>query len=164
MKDTSSALRSQKGWYPMSYSPVTNSLYIPYNDYCIDMQEQLNGRQGWAIRNPVPRPGSDPNLHGGIAKVSMETGKIERFYNSEVRTTSATLATAGDLGFFGEKRTEGLRAFDAVTGKVLWETILGGPIVSSTITYVVNGKQYPRGADGAPQYNVRFCAAGQTIS
>jgi glucose dehydrogenase len=35
-----------------------------------------------------------------------------------------------------------LRAFDAVNGKLLWETILGGPISVSTITYAVNAKQY----------------------
>ncbi len=29
-----------------------------------------------------------------------------------------------------------------VTGKQLWETILGGPIAVNTITYSVNGKQY----------------------
>ena len=34
------------------------------------------------------------------------------------------------------------RAFDAATGKQLWESILGGPISVSTITYAVNGKQY----------------------
>jgi glucose dehydrogenase len=34
------------------------------------------------------------------------------------------------------------RAFDIDTGKKLWETILGGNISVSTITYAVNGKQY----------------------
>ena len=34
------------------------------------------------------------------------------------------------------------RAFDAVTGKILWESTLGGSINNSTITYAVNGKQY----------------------
>ena len=34
------------------------------------------------------------------------------------------------------------RAFDADTGKILWETVLGGIIVTSTITYAVNGRQY----------------------
>ena len=34
------------------------------------------------------------------------------------------------------------RAFDAASGKVLWETRLNGPIQNSTITYAVNGKQY----------------------
>ena len=34
------------------------------------------------------------------------------------------------------------RAYDAETGKRLWESILGGSISVSTITYAVNGKQY----------------------
>jgi glucose dehydrogenase len=34
------------------------------------------------------------------------------------------------------------RAFDAVSGRILWETTLGGAIQNSTITYAVNGKQY----------------------
>ncbi len=33
-------------------------------------------------------------------------------------------------------------AFDADTGKVLWEVPLGGMIETSTISYAVNGKQY----------------------
>ena len=34
------------------------------------------------------------------------------------------------------------RAFDADTGKVLWESVVGGMVMNSTITYAVNGKQY----------------------
>jgi alcohol dehydrogenase (cytochrome c) len=34
------------------------------------------------------------------------------------------------------------RAFDAGTGKILWESILGSSIETSTITYSVRGKQY----------------------
>jgi hypothetical protein len=34
------------------------------------------------------------------------------------------------------------RAFDAESGKIVWETILGGIVQMSTITYAVNGKQY----------------------
>ena len=40
---------------------------------------------------------------------------------------------------------DGLSAYVAIdrdTGKVLWESILSGPIQVSTITYAVNGKQY----------------------
>jgi alcohol dehydrogenase (cytochrome c) len=33
-------------------------------------------------------------------------------------------------------------AFDADNGRILWESVLGGPISSSTISYGVNGKQY----------------------
>ena len=57
------------------------------------------------------------------------------------------LATAGDLVFHGDMSRR-FRAFDAATGKQLWETILGGNISVSTITYAVNGKQYVTVAAG----------------
>jgi alcohol dehydrogenase (cytochrome c) len=53
----------------------------------------------------------------------------------------ATLATAGDLVFWGDLDRK-FRAFDADTGKSLWETPMDGPVINSTITYAVNGKQY----------------------
>ena len=34
------------------------------------------------------------------------------------------------------------KALDADSGELLWQTILGGPISVSTITYAVNGRQY----------------------
>ena len=51
------------------------------------------------------------------------------------------LATAGDVVFHGDLNRR-LRAFDAQTGKQLWENVLGGPIAVSTITYEAKGKQY----------------------
>jgi predicted MFS family arabinose efflux permease len=54
---------------------------------------------------------------------------------------AAMLATAGDLVFWGDLDGK-LHAFDAVSGKTLWETALQGTIQNSTITYAVNGKQY----------------------
>jgi outer membrane protein assembly factor BamB len=42
----------------------------------------------------------------------------------------------------GERFNRRLRAFDAETGKVLWETVVGGMVMNSTISYAVNGKQY----------------------
>jgi alcohol dehydrogenase (cytochrome c) len=45
------------------------------------------------------------------------------------------------------------RAFDAETGKILWETLVGGVVQNSTITYAVNGKQYiaVMTGDGGPE-------------
>ena len=51
------------------------------------------------------------------------------------------LTTGGDLVFWGDLDHK-FRAFDAESGKMLWETTLDGPIQNSTITYAVNGKQY----------------------
>ena len=64
-----------------------------------------------------------------------------RFYEGSVPGNGATLSTAGDLVFWGDLNQK-FRAFDADSGKILWETTLGGPIQTSTITYRVNGKQY----------------------
>ena len=33
-------------------------------------------------------------------------------------------------------------AFDATTGKMLWQTTLDAPIRNSTVSYALNGKQY----------------------
>ena len=51
--------------------------------------------------------------------------------------------TAGDLVFWGDMNRR-LRAFDADSGKILWEAVLGGMISTSTITYSVNGRQLLR--------------------
>jgi alcohol dehydrogenase (cytochrome c) len=152
-----------KGYWPMAYYPGKNSLYIPYNDYC---KVSIAGNEmgvsaapgvgdsaapGVTVARPsgdtgaaehtVARPGADPNALTGIAKVNMSTGQIQRFYSQRAPGNGAVLATAGDLIFWGDMNRR-FRAFDADTGKILWESILGGIIQSSTITYSVNGKQY----------------------
>jgi alcohol dehydrogenase (cytochrome c) len=49
-------------------------------------------------------------------------------------------APGAELVFWGDLNRR-LKAFDADTGKVLWETLVGGIVSVSTITYAVNGKQ-----------------------
>lgn len=71
----------------------------------------------------------------------MTTGQITRSYAAPVGGHGATLATGGDLIFWGGEDRR-FRAFDADSGKILWDAILGGSIENSTITYAVNGKQY----------------------
>jgi glucose dehydrogenase len=45
------------------------------------------------------------------------------------------------LLFWGDQNRR-LRAFDAESGKVLWESLVGGMVMNSMITYSVKGKQY----------------------
>ncbi len=73
--------------------------------------------------------------------MNASTGQLDRFYTQRAPNNGAVLATAGNLVFWGDLNRR-LRAFDADTGGVLWETILGDSIQNSTITYAVNGKQY----------------------
>jgi len=63
-----------KSYWPMSYHPGKNSLYVPYVDNCLDMT-RANGNQP-ERRTGVRRPGFDPEKFGGIAKINMTTGEI----------------------------------------------------------------------------------------
>jgi glucose dehydrogenase len=215
-----------KSYWPMSYHPGKNSLYIPYVDNCLDMTSANpaggpvapppytiepvvcagppnpppaapapapaaagapaagppaaggpggqggrggGGRGGDGARGaaggappagaPAPggrggagqgnrenrvairRQGSDPQKFAGIAKVNVSTGELTRIYESCAPGNGATLATAGDLVFWGDLARR-FRALDADNGRVLWETVLPGSIQNSTITYAVNNKQY----------------------
>ena len=51
----------------------------------------------------------------------MTTGEIRRIYEGRAAGNGAVLATAGDLVFWGDI-TQVLRAFDAETGKILWQS------------------------------------------
>jgi glucose dehydrogenase len=134
-----------RSWWPTAYHPGKNSLYVPYIDNCLDMTSAAPARDGKPeqreIRRGIPRPGSDPNNLNGLAKINMSTGEITRWPLGKVPTNGAVLTTAGDLVFMGNIDRR-FQAFDADTGKILWQSILGGPISSSTIAYGVNGKQY----------------------
>ena len=129
-----------RSYWPTAYIPSKNSLYVPYYDICLDQtsasptarERRVGGR----------RQGADPDHLVGLAKINMSTGEIQRWSTgSRATSTGAVLATAGDLVFWGDLNRR-LRAFDADTGKILWEQIVGGTISVSTITYAVNGKQY----------------------
>jgi len=99
------------------------------------------------VRNGKAREGSNPAEFSGISKINLATGKIEHIYKGAAPINGAVLATAGGLVFFGDLDRR-VRALDAVSGKVLWEQTIGGPIANSTITYSVNGQQYIAVATG----------------
>ncbi len=128
-----------RSYWPTAYSPVTNSLYTSYIDNCRDLTITGPGGRGpWKV---VQRPGGDPKALTGLAKINLETGEILRFDVGRAPGNGAMLATAGDLVFHGDMSRR-FRAFDAATGKMLWESELGGNISVSTITYQAGGKQY----------------------
>jgi len=123
-----------RSYWPAAYSPLTNSMYVPYIDVCLD---NIEGGQ----RKGVARAGANPQELNGLAKINMETGEIMRFAKGRAPSNGAVLATAGNLIFWGDLNRR-FRAYNAETGAQLWETIVGGSVAVSTITYAVNGKQY----------------------
>ena len=129
-----------RSYWPTAYHPETNSLYTSYIDNCREISTSggRGGRGSWRV---VPRPGSDPNALTGMARIDLETGEITRFDEGRAPGNGATLTTAGNLVFHGDMSRR-FKAFDAETGEQLWQTVLGGNVSVSTITYAVDGKQY----------------------
>ena len=130
-----------RGYWPLAYHPGTNSLYIPYHDYCLSMQAEVASPTGYGLREGVLRPGVPLEKAHVLAKVNLTTGRITRLYESAVPANGAVLTTAGNLVFWGDMNRR-FRALDAESGRILWETLIGGIVQMSTITYAVDGKQY----------------------
>jgi len=123
-----------RSYWPTAYSPMTNALYVPYVDNCLQMTA---GGKRFGVR----RPGSDPRRFAGIAKIDMTTGALLRFAEQPAPGNGAILATAGGLVFHGDLDRR-FSAYDAISGAQVWQTILPGPISASTISYEANGRQY----------------------
>ena len=129
-----------KNYWPMAYHPGRNALYIPYHDACDKRTGALMTGNGHFMRGFI-RTGPDADDWVGIAKVDMETGQVDRIHTQRAPSNGAVLLTAGDLIFWGDMNRR-FRALDADDGEVLWETIVGGRVENSTITYAVDGRQY----------------------
>ena len=131
-----------KGWWSWSYSPVTGLLYVPINRSCLN--QTLNPRtvSGTGPRFSIPDPDIGPE--GDLTEVraiDISTGREVWRYSQRAPNAGTTLATAGNVVFFGDSNRR-FRAFDAETGDVLWETILGSQISGYPVTYEAGGRQY----------------------
>jgi alcohol dehydrogenase (cytochrome c) len=139
-----------RGLWQVAYHPGKNALYVPFHDQCLSMQAANSSATGYGRRSGVLRPGSDPKAYMGMARIDVATGEMKVIYSQPQPTNGSALTTAADLVFFGDLNRR-LRAIDADSGKVLWEAVVGGMIVNSTISYAVNGKQYVMVYTGAEQ-------------
>ncbi len=130
-----------RGLWSIAYHPKKNALYVPFQDQCLSMTSNEKAKNGWGPRVGVMRPGIDPNKFMNLAKIDLATGEMKILYSQPQPSQASALLTDGDLVFWGDANRR-FRAFDADSGKVLWETVVGGIVMTSTITYAVDGKQY----------------------
>jgi alcohol dehydrogenase (cytochrome c) len=135
-----------RNWPATSYDPATKILYVPLYESCQDFT--------WVPRDPAataeggsdmhfvlhPRPNGDGKM-GRIEAVNLESKKVVWIYRQRAAISSSTLATAGGLVFAGS-RDRSFRAFDAATGKVLWQRTLGASLSSTPVSYSIDGQQY----------------------
>ncbi len=136
-----------KNWPPIAYSPQTRMIYIPANEnLCSIMMGRpvtytAGGGFTGVTNNMYLAPGADHI--GEVQAWNVDTGKRAWTHTF---ATSATwgpmLATGGGLVFTGGTNDRLFRAFDASTGKALWEFPTNSGIIGQPASFAVDGRQY----------------------
>jgi len=139
-----------KDWPNTAYNPKMGRLFIPANDnHCGFMEgkvQQYVAGQWWT--------GVDiPDIGFTVDKSAKYFGQIQAWdIGSSKRAWShqfadsmswgGILATGGGLIFTGGTNDRNLRAFDAGTGKVLWQFNTNSGVIAPPSSFMVDGVQY----------------------
>jgi alcohol dehydrogenase (cytochrome c) len=132
-----------KNWMPMSYDEQTKLFYVPSNEWGMDIwNEPVTYKKGAAYLGAGfnIKPLYEDHI-GVLRAIDPTTGKIVWHYDNVAPLCGGVMTTAGNLVFTGTP--EGyFKAFDAKTGKQLWEFQTGSGIVGQPITWEMDGEQY----------------------
>ena len=158
------SLAGAKNWPPEAYSPQTGYLYIPANDnLCSFMEgrevEYIPGQDftGAEFESFI-RDGADHV--GELQAWNLDTGHEVWTHEFASGTDGSVLTTGGGLVFLGGGD---FRAFNALSGKLLWQIRTNYGHTGVPTSYAVNGVQYIAVQSGAlpmqgrvrgPQYGV----------
>jgi alcohol dehydrogenase (cytochrome c) len=136
-----------KNWPPAAFSPRTRMLYIPANE---NLCSTIVGREiqyspgvpfTGAVSTLLLAPGADHI--GEVQAWNVDTGK--RVWTHKYATSAnwgPMLATGGGLVFSGGTNDRKFHAFDAASGKLLWEFPTNSGITGQPSSFGVGGKQY----------------------
>ncbi|HEX6018745.1 MAG TPA: PQQ-binding-like beta-propeller repeat protein [Burkholderiaceae bacterium] len=135
-------------WSPMAFNPKTRLAYAAnlHQPMTYHVEEaKYPGGKLWLGGAFKAIPGE--KQWGRLAAVNVDTGKMTWKVDTEQPLIGGVLATAGDLVFNGEGNGW-FRAFDAASGRKLWEFQCGAGVNAPAVSYTVGGKQYVAVAAG----------------
>jgi len=145
-------LSGGKNWPPIAFSPQTRMIYVPANNNICgtsmgaETVEYVPGRgftgtARGAQQGPLTRPGAEH--FGEVQAWNVDTGQLVWTHNYEKSINwGSMLATAGGLVFSGGTSDRKMHAFDAETGKLLWEFPTSSGVLAPPTTFMIDGKQY----------------------
>jgi PQQ-dependent dehydrogenase (methanol/ethanol family) len=133
-----------KDWQPSSYSPRTALVYVPHQNLCMDIEAvEANYIAGTPYVGANARMYAGPGGHRGeLAAWDPVAARKVWALREPFPVWSGTLATAGDLVFYGTM-DRWFKAVHARTGRVLWQHRADSGIIGQPVTYRgPDGKQY----------------------
>jgi alcohol dehydrogenase (cytochrome c) len=131
-----------KNWPAGAYSPLTNAMYMPMQNMCMNATTTVDTRDPSKVYgiNMKQEFSIGADKVGTVWSISAETGQT--LWKHEQRAGMLSLmATGGGLVFGGDSNGR-FKALDDKTGAVLWEAIVGSPASGYPVSFSVGGKQY----------------------
>ena len=136
-----------KNWPPIAFSPKTRMIYIPANEnLCASFSAEKvtyspGGRYTGATGTLLVAPGADHI--GEVQAWNVDTGKRTWTHPyAASQNWGPMLATGGGLVFSGGTNDRLFHAFDASTGKLLWEFPTNSGITGQPSSFMIDGRQY----------------------
>ena len=155
--DISPSYNGGHNWQPMAFNPKLNLVFIPAREnvanYGHDTSWKYNQTgfgtgNGWNLAigtdptKPTRTDTATKNFPRGMLIAWNPTLRKEIWRVPQTADwNGGLLATASDLVFQGTAEGKFI-AYDALNGKIVWETNLGGGIIAPPISYMIDGKQY----------------------
>jgi quinohemoprotein ethanol dehydrogenase len=140
-------------WHPMSFNPQTGLVYLPAQNIPLNLTSekefshnaQTPGKfgsvAGWNLVYMLNATPPKAPIFGKL--IAWDPAQKKEVWHVEYKApwNGGTLTTAGNLVFQGTADGRFI-AYDATTGKSLWETPAGTGVVAAPATYMVDGVQY----------------------
>jgi quinohemoprotein ethanol dehydrogenase len=141
-------------WQPMAFHPGNGLVYIPTIDsaHMLEPVDEYQHQPGhWNLGvEPMPQPPGETLFHQSMLRSVLKGGllawdplKQQAVWEVKHKLTwnGGVLATAGNLVFQGQA-DQRFRAFQADTGKELWQFDTQTGVIAPPVTYTVDGVQY----------------------
>jgi alcohol dehydrogenase (cytochrome c) len=136
-----------KDWPPAAYNPDTGYLYIPANEnLCQHLVgedvEYRPGQQFTGAQTVDFLVDENADHIGELQAWNLSTG--ERVWTQEFASPNwgPVMTTAGGLVFSGGTQDRYFRAFDAKTGRILWQYRTNSGITGVPTSFEIGGVQY----------------------
>lgn len=136
-----------KDWPPAAYNPGTGFLYIPANEnLCQELEgeevEYRPGQQYVGARSTDFTVAEGATHIGELQAWNLKTGEKVWTQEFESPNWGPVMTTAGGLVFSGGTHDRYFRAFDAASGRLLWQHRTNSGITGVPTSFEVDGVQY----------------------
>ncbi len=134
-------------WNGAAYNPMTNTLFVGAVDWCANVQLVRDstaippaGAAWFAAENQEHMLDSSDKAKGWVTAFDADNGSVRWKYPASHPILAGVTPTGGGLLFTADLSGQ-LYAFDAESGRVLWQTNTGQSTGGGVITYAVAGRQ-----------------------